>query len=372
MTLQYAYEFAIVGAGPAGLSAAIEAAKHGVKKIAIVDENPKPGGQLLKQIHKFFGSQEHRAGVRGIDIAFQMAKEAKNCSVDMFLNTAVWGIFEENLLGLVNNGEIRTLHADKILLATGASENTLAFPGWTLPGVIGAGAAQTMVNIHRVSIGEKILMVGSGNVGLIVSYQLMQAGAKVVAVVEILPKIGGYLVHASKIARLGVPILTCHTVKEVNGNGKVERATVVKVDSHQQPIQGTERNFDIDTVCIGVGLTPLAELAWICGCEFKYVSELGGWVPIYDENMETSVPGIYVAGDMAGIEEAATALMDGAIVGLGVAQSLGYLSKERYEELKMEKAKSLDFFRQGKFELRRIAKQKLSEKEGRVKQCLKE
>lgn len=364
------YELAVVGGGPAGLSAAIEAAKAG-GKVVVIDENVKHGGQLFKQIHKFFGGKEHRAGVRGIDIGFQLLKEAKDSGVEILLDTAVWGIFEGNLLGLVSKGKVQQLQAKKILLATGASENPLAFPGHTLPGILGAGAIQTMMNVHRVLIGEKILMVGSGNVGLIVSYQLMQAGAKVVAVVEALPKIGGYGVHASKICRLGVPILTSHIVKEVRGYGKVEVATVIKMDSHSQPISGTERDFDVDTVCIAVGLTPLSELAWMCGCEFMYIPELGGWVPVHDENMETTVPGVYVAGDIAGIEEAATAMVDGGLAGLAVAESLGYLSKENCEELKKGKIKSGEAFRQGSFEFRKIARKKLIENEGRIRQWLK-
>lgn len=364
-------EFAVVGAGPAGLSAAIEAAKAGART-AVIDENAKPGGQLFKQIHKFFGGKEHRAGTRGIDIGNRLLEEARNAGVEVVLNTAVWGIFDDgNVVCLYSRGKVQELHAKKILLATGASENPLSFPGHTLPGVLGAGAAQTMVNLHRVSVGERVLMIGSGNVGLIVSYQLMQAGATVVAVVEVLPKIGGYGVHASKIARLGIPILTSHTVKEVRGHGKVEAATVAKVDSKFQTIAGTERDFDVDTVCIAVGLSPLAELAWMCGCDFMYIPEMGGYVPVHDENMETTIPGIYVAGDAAGIEEAATAMVDGALAGLAVAQSLGHLSREKFQELKADRLKSAEVFRQRRFEFRKAAKVKLTGKERRVRQWLK-
>jgi NADPH-dependent 2,4-dienoyl-CoA reductase/sulfur reductase-like enzyme len=369
-------DVAVIGAGPAGLSAAIEAAKCGAKVI-LIDEAVEPGGQLCKQTHKFFGGKEHKAGIRGIDIASQLTKEAEKYGVEMVLETTVWGIFENNLLSLYrknspNGNRIQKLQARKILIATGALENTLAFPGWTLPGVMGAGAAQTMVNVHRVVVGDRILMVGSGNVGLIVSYQLMQAGAEVVGVVEILPHVGGYWVHASKITRLGVPIFTSHAVKEVQGDGKVEMATIVEVDSHFNPLTETEKTFHVDTVCISVGLTPLAELAWMSGCEFMYLAELGGFVPVHDENMETTVKGIYVAGDAAGIEEASTAMMQGAIAGLAASESLGHLSKEEYEKRKREKVKSTGAFRRGMFEFRSIARKEFGRKEGRVKQWLRE
>jgi thioredoxin reductase len=355
------YEFAVIGAGPAGLSGAIEAAKAGVRKVVVIDESDRPGGQLIKQTHKFFGGKEHRAKERGIDIARDLAKECDGLGVSLLLNTSVWGIFGNNEIALYSKDKdvVQRVKSKKVLLATGASENPLAFPGWTLPGVLGAGAIQTMMNVHRVSVGNRVLMVGSGNVGLIVSYQLLQAGAKVVAVVDILPRIGGYLVHACKITRLSVPILTSHTVKEVRGNGKVEAATIVKVDSNYQPIPGTEKDFEVDTVCIAVGLSPLAELAWMCGCKFMNLRELGGWVPIYDDKMETTVPGIYVAGDLAGIEEASTAMIEGEIAGLAVAELLGYLRSDRARELRRNKMKDLIVFRNGPFEFRRIAIDKL-------------
>ena len=361
------YEFAVFGGGPAGLSGAIEAAKAGVRKVVVIDEGAKPGGQLIKQTHKFFGGAEHRAKERGVDIARRLANECNDLGVNLLLDTTVWGIFKDKVLALYNNNtdEVRRLRSKSILLATGASENPLAFPGWTLPGVLGAGAIQTMMNVHRVLVGSRVLMVGSGNVGLIVSYQLMQAGAKVVAVVDVLPRITGYWVHASKITRLSVPILTSHTLKEVRGDGKVEAATIIKVDSNYRPIPGTERDLDVDTVCIAVGLSPLVELAWMCGCEFKSIPELGGWVPIHDEKMETTVPGVYVAGDSAGIEEASTAMMAGAIAGLAVAESLGYLSQERSEELRREKTKSLQMFRRGPFKFRQIAKENLLKVKGK-------
>ncbi|MGC8788110.1 MAG: NAD(P)/FAD-dependent oxidoreductase, partial [Anaerolineae bacterium] len=281
-------EFAIVGAGPAGLSAAIEAARAGVQ-VVLIDENEKPGGQLFKQIHKFFGSKEHYAGIRGIDIGVQLLQEVEACGVEVLLNSVVWGIFADHTLGIIRNGKNLTLKAQKILLATGAAENALAFPGWTLPGVMGAGAIQTLVNIHRVLPGRRVLMVGSGNVGLIVSYQLLQAGAKVVAILEAMPKIGGYGVHASKLRRNGVPILTSTTIKEARGKEKVEEAVSVGLDENWHEIPGTEQVHQVDVICLALGLTPLSELAWMAGCQFDYIPQLGGHVPVHNENMETTV-----------------------------------------------------------------------------------
>ncbi len=337
-------EIAIIGAGPAGLAAAIEAVKADAK-VTLIDENSKPGGQLFKQIHKFFGSQKHGAGIRGIRIGRDLCAEAERFGVELLLNTTAYGLFPERVLGLTNGDSSEELKAERIIIATGATENALAFPGWTLPGIMTAGAAQTMINIHRVLPGKRILMVGAGNVGLIVSYQLMQAGAAVVAVVEAAPKIGGYQVHASKLERAGVKILTSHTVKEAKGADCVESAVIAKLNERWQRIDGTEMELNVDTICLAVGLTPLAELAWMAGCEFRYARDFRAHVPILDENMQTTQLGIYIAGDVAGIEEASTAMEEGRIAGVAAAESLGYIESGRAQELK-------DFYRSGLVELR--------------------
>ena len=196
-------EVVVIGGGPAGMSAAIEAAKRGAK-VMVIDSNATAGGQLFKQIHKFFGSSEHKAGIRGIDIGAGLLKEAEDLGVEVMLNSAVIGLFEPKTIAAEvgtddTDKKVVTISADQIVIASGASENVVRFKGWTKPGVMGAGAAQTMINVNRVLPGKRILMIGSGNVGLIVSYQLMQAGADVVALVEAAPKIGGYAVHEGKL-----------------------------------------------------------------------------------------------------------------------------------------------------------------------------
>ena len=350
-------EFAVVGAGPAGLSAAIEAARAGVR-VLLIDENEQPGGQLFKQIHKFFGSKAHRAGVRGIDIGTQLLAEVEASGVQVWLNSVVWGLFDKHTLGVIRERKNVRVKGEKILLATGAMENALAFPGWTLPGVMGAGAIQTLVNVHRVLPGKRVLMVGSGNVGLIVCYQLLQAGAEVVGVVEALPKVGGYGVHASKLRRQGVPIWTRRTVKAAVGDGKVEKAITVALDEQWKEVPGTEEEHAVDVICLALGLTPLSELAWMAGCKFDYIPELGGQVPVHDTDMESTVPGIYVAGDVSGIEEASTAMQEGKLAGIAVAESLGKLSVAEARKRKEAVYVGLEELRSGPFgEGRRKAKE---------------
>jgi thioredoxin reductase len=341
-------ELAVVGAGPAGLCAAIEAARQGLE-VALIDENSRPGGQLFKQIHKFFGSEVHKAGTRGIEIGAQLLRETREAGVDVMLDTVVWGLFEGNTLALVHQGRSLELKAERIILATGASENALAFPGWTLPGVMGAGAAQTLVNLHRVIPGRRAIMVGSGNVGLIVGYQLLQAGIELKALIEAAPGIGGYSVHASKLARCGVKIMTSTTIKEARGDEVVEEAVTVSVDEDWNPIAGTEKVHQVDMVCLAVGLSPLNELSRLAGCKLKYISELGGYVPLHDDNMETTQPGIYIAGDMAGIDEASTAMEEGRIAAVSAAESLGRLSAEEARLLRESARKRMEEFWDGSF-----------------------
>lgn len=352
-------EIAVVGAGPAGLSASIEAKFYGAK-VMLIDENQKPGGQLFKQIHKFFGSQEHHAGVRGYVIGQQLLSDCQRLNVEVMLETAVWGIFDDRRIGIADKNGSKIIKSKRIILATGASENPLAFPGWTLPGVMGAGAVQTMMNVHRVLPGKNAIMVGSGNVGLIVAYQLLQAGAKVHAIVEFAPNISGYLVHASKLLRAGVPILTSHTILEAKGNESVEKAIVTEIDDKRNPIIGSEKTFDVDLICIAVGMSPESDLCRMAGCEMQYIKELGGYVARHDENMETTIDGIYIAGDLSGIEEASTAMEEGRLAGLSSTESLGYLSRSEFEEkAKIIKQRLLNL-RSGPFgEERRKAKRDL-------------
>ena len=350
-------DVAIIGAGSAGLSAACQTAAAGAR-VLVIDENHLPGGQLFKQIHKFFGSRAHQAGTRGYVIGQQLLDRVEKSGAEVWLDTVVYGMQKDCTLGVVHEDEHWHVTAKKVIVATGAKENYMAFPGSTLPGVMGAGAAQTMINVNRVLPGERILMLGSGNVGLIVSYQLMQAGADVVALVEGAPFIGGYGVHAGKIRRAGVPIFVGHTIKEVTGKDKVEQVTIVAVDSKWQHIPGSEKTFDVDTVCLAVGLNPMTELVWMTGCEFTFIPAFGGHVPMHDRNMETTVKGLYVAGDVTGVEEASSAMEEGNLAGVAAAEALGYLGAEEAAEKKKEIWGRLETLRSGMFgEKRRTAKQ---------------
>ncbi|MDR1571611.1 MAG: FAD-dependent oxidoreductase [Clostridiales Family XIII bacterium] len=342
------YEMIVIGAGPAGLSAATEAARSGMQ-VVVFDENARPGGQLFKQIHKFFGSREHQARTRGFRIGENLLKEAEEAGVKVVLNAAALGIYKNKEIAVSFGGATRGYRADCIVIATGASENMMSFKGWTLPGVMGAGAAQTLMNIQGVRPGGRILMVGSGNVGLVVSFQLLQAGCQVEAIVDAAPRVGGYGVHASKLSRTGVPFYMSHTVVEAKGSDRVESAVIAAVDERFRPVAGTEREIGADTVCIAVGLSPMGQLADNAGCEMSYLPAKGGYVPTVSEFGETSIPGIYCAGDAAGIEEASSAMIQGKICAAAACNSFGYINDEEFRERAEAYGLSLSKLRAGMF-----------------------
>jgi sarcosine oxidase subunit alpha len=360
----------VVGAGPAGLCAAIESATQGAS-VLIVDENQCLGGQLIKQTHKFFGSKEERAGTRGIEIAKELESDLRKLEnkgkIQVMTAATVIGCYEsekKHRFGVVQRCDYRNVlydvRCDAVILACGAMENMLLFPGNDLPGVYGAGAVQTLMNVYGVKPGERVLMVGAGNVGLIVSYQLLQAGIAVDRVVEAAPTIGGYNVHAAKLRRCGVPILTSHSIKEVCGDEKVEGAVIVKLDEAWRPIKDSEEYIKCDTICLAVGLTPSTRLLSQIGVDLEFIPEAGGYVALHDESMQTSVKGVYVAGDASGIEEASTAMIEGKIAGLAAAIHLGRSKEKKLLEQYREELRQL---RAGPFgEKPRIAKEKIAKR----------
>lgn len=337
----------IIGGGPAGLTATLEAAKR-CPKVILMDDKRMLGGQLVKQTHRFFGDARHYAGIRGIRIAEKLTEQIRGLqNITTVLGCDVFGIYNGHIVAAAQENRLLKIHAKKIIIATGAYERTLVFENNDLPGVYGAGGVQTLMNTYAVKPGEKALVVGSGNVGLILSYQLLQAGVNVVAIIEALPRIGGYLVHAAKVRRQGVEILTSHTILKAIGRKRVQGAIVAKIDNSFNPIPGTNRKFDCDLICIAVGLTPTYELASHAGAQLQFVPELGGFVARRTKYMEVA-DGVYVAGDVSGIEEATTAMLEGQIVGVH-ASLKSELGLPGDEELLETWIKRLDDERSGPF-----------------------
>ncbi|MFX1283064.1 MAG: FAD-dependent oxidoreductase [Promethearchaeota archaeon] len=307
----------VIGAGPAGLSATKYLGEKGVKVI-LVDDKDRLGGKLVLQTHKFFGSiQDVFAGKRGIEIAKILGKAVESLSnVDIWLSSTAVAVFSDKIVGILKGQEYTLIKPKKLLIATGAREKMLVFPGDILPGVYGAGAFQTLVNRDLVRSADRIFIVGGGNVGLIAGYHALQAGINVVGLVEVLPKCGGYKVHEDKLRRLGVSIYTSHTILSANGDGKVESITIGKLDQNWNVIRGTEKSFLCDAILIAVGLDPVNEF--------------------YTKAIEFGMDA-WVAGDAQEIAEASAAIFTGQIEALKILHSLGIETEEKLKELE-EKA----------------------------------
>jgi NADPH-dependent 2,4-dienoyl-CoA reductase/sulfur reductase-like enzyme/Fe-S-cluster-containing hydrogenase component 2 len=293
----------VIGGGPAGINAAIELGKLGVETLLIDDKN-ELGGKLTLQTHTFFGSEaDCYAGTRGTRIAEILTEEVgKLGSVRVMLETTAVGAYYDKMVGLNCGDRYFLVKPDAVLVACGAREKTLAFPGCDLPGVYGAGAFQTLLNRDLIRPTERLYVVGGGNVGLITAYHAIQAGIQVVGLVEALPSCGGYKVHDDKLRRLGVPVLTSHTVIRAEGAEELERITIAQIDKNFKPIEGTERSFDVDTLLIAVGLSPVNEL-------YEKLAAFGLTC--------------YTAGDAEEIAEASAAIFSGKITGRRIARDLG-------------------------------------------------
>ncbi len=293
----------IIGAGPSGLQAALTLADYGAK-VLLIDDKDRLGGKLLLQTHKFFGSvKDSFAGTRGIEIAALLEKQINlKPNIEVWLSSPAISVFSDKYVGVLKEEKYVLIKPKKLLVATGAREKMLAFPGNTLPGVYGAGAFQTLVNRDLIKSSDKIFIVGGGNVGIIAGYHAIQAGIEVIGLVEALPKCGAYKVHEDKLRRLGVPIYTSHTIVAAHGGDHVDSVTIGKIDENFKLIKGTERTFKVDTILIAIGLDPVDEF----------------YIKAKESEME-----VWAAGDAHEIAEASSAMFSGKIRGMEIAISLG-------------------------------------------------
>lgn len=302
-------EVLIVGGGPSGMSCAVELGKFNLD-VLIVDDKSKLGGKLLLQTHKFFGSVDDcYAGTRGIDIADKLEEEVKKYpSINVWLDSVCFGVFSDKKIGVIRNNEVCYLIKPKVVVfATGAREKNILFEGNTLPGIYGAGAFQTLVNRDRVKPSSKLFVVGGGNVGLIAAYHAIQAGIDVVGLCEISNKCGGYRVHEDKIRRLGVKIYTNHTVVKAEGKECVEKIIIAEVDENYRIKDGTYKSFEVDTILIAAGLSPVNEL--------------------YHQAVSFGIPS-FVCGDAQEVAEASAAMFSGKITAHNVLKYLGFVTNE--------------------------------------------
>jgi NADPH-dependent 2,4-dienoyl-CoA reductase/sulfur reductase-like enzyme len=352
MSYERSRQLVIVGGGPAGMAAAIAARAAGVEEVSVVEERAHLGGQIYKQLGDSWKVLD--ADRLGKDYARGrgLIEELEGSGAEILLNSVAWGIWAHRVAVYEEGGEAGVITAGRLILAPGAYDRPVAFPGWTLPGVMTAGGAQSLVKTQKVLPGRRILMAGSGPLILAFSAQLHQFGANVVAVCEAAPFPGpgralGLLAAApgnfdlladglrymSYLARRRVPFRYSHMVVRAEGTDEVERAVIARVDRDWRPIPGTEESIEVDTVCIGYGFFPSVELTRLAGAEHTYDEDLGGFVPVRDTWMRTTQPGVLAAGDGTGVAGSLVALEEGRIAGIAAALDLGAITESGAERL---------------------------------------
>lgn len=357
------FDVVIIGAGPAGLSAAI-ACRESDLKVLVIDEFVKPGGRLLGQLHQE-PTGEWWNGIKETEILLEKA-EALNTTIECGVSCHHIEKTNDGFVVHTNHGTHETTN---VLVATGAAETAAPIPGWTLPGVMSIGAAQVMTNVHRVKVGNRGIIAGVNVLSAAIARELQLAGIDLhsmalpakntvtkehanpfavmdglVRVAHLAPsaflRFGSKFAQSQKVRDLavkfyppggvkmwGMPIHVRKAIKEINGTDKVESVTMVKVTPDGDEIPGTEEIIKVDFVCIAGGLYPLSELAAVIGCPFRYIEELGGHVPVHNEQMETPVEGLYVAGNITGIESAKVARAQGKVAGYSIAKDLVNLER---------------------------------------------
>ncbi len=332
-------ELLIVGGGPAGLSAALEASKAGIE-VVLIDEYSTLGGQFYKQVPDSFLLKNPNAEGEQYVEGVKLIECVKKSQVEFLPNTLVWSIFPDRTLALYRDGRTEEVRANKLILAPGAQEVPVPFPGWTLPGVMMGGAAQSLLVRQRILPGRRVVLAGVGPLQLKVASQLAECGADVLEILEAsdhppvsmenaLRSIGHWgkmregMRYWTAIKKAGIPFRHSHVPVRALGKDQLEAVVIAKVDAEWHVIAGTERTLEADTLCLSYGFLPSLQLTRNIGCKLEFNWTTGGWGTWHDADQQTTVEGVYVAGEVGGIGGADVALEEGLIAGLAAVRALG-------------------------------------------------
>jgi len=348
------FDLVIVGAGPAGLSAALVAAEHGLK-VVVVDEQHDVGGQIFRQPPATFTGLPSNSAFKHYPFGRTLLQQARQAvNITWLLGSTAWGVFrpEEGgsnqadvqhvQLAVSSAGGSCLLQGRALLIATGAYDLPVALPGWTLPGVMSAGGVQTLIKSQCVLPGQRFVLAGSHPLLLLVADLLVQAGAQVLEVAIARPRPGlmellrsaraipdhvSLLAHAAQALRNlrkhKIPLCFGSLVQRAQGQNGVQQVVLCDVNPAWQALPGTERVHQADTLVVGYGLLASTELARQAGCAVQWQPARGGWVVQHDDVMSTSAAGIWVAGEPAGVAGAEVAYLQGRLAALNIVATLG-------------------------------------------------
>ncbi len=309
-------EVAVVGGGPAGLAAAISAAKTG-SNVVLFDENRYLGGHLAKETRKYKDAGAY-SELRGFEIAQRMQKEARSLkSLTTYPETTATGYYEGGILTVTRQMGFQELTPKTTILAPGAYERTMLFDNNDLPGIFSANGLQTLMHIHGIRPGRRAVVVSNNGDGAMLGIQLLEAQVDVEVVLESSSKIS-QTDNSLEMKGHKIPNLYPYTVKSAHGKERVEGITAVQVDEAGQPVTGTEKSFSCDTVCVSGGTNPAFDLLFLAGCEMKYNLELDAFLPTRNKNLE-GVPGIFAVGDVCRAQNLKETILEGSIAGLSAA-----------------------------------------------------